>query len=58
LNVGHRYLNNNPFFQNSSLFSPVDYYRLNDNWGVGIQEQYEATTGILEETRAMPFTAI
>ena len=51
LNVGHRYLNNNPFFQNSSLFVVGGYYRLNDNWGVGIQEQYEATTGILEEQR-------
>ncbi len=51
LNVGHRYLNNNPFFQNSSLFLVGGYYRLNDNWGVGIQEQYEATTGILEEQR-------
>src|SRR6266487_3012464 len=51
LNVGHRYLNNNPFFQNSSLFLASGYYRLNDNWGVGAQEQYEATTGILEEQR-------
>ena len=51
LSVGHRYLNNNPFFQNSSLFVVGGYYRLNDNWGVGAQEQYEATTGILEEQR-------
>src|SRR5437773_2522717 len=51
LNVGHRYLNSNPFFQNSSLFLVGGYYRLNDNWGVGIQEQYEATTGILEQQR-------
>ena len=51
LNVGHRYLNSNPFFQNSSLFLVGGYYRLNDNWGVGVQEQYEATTGILEQQR-------
>jgi hypothetical protein len=51
LTVGHRYLNNNPFFQNSSLFVVGGYCRLNDNWGVGVQEQYEATTGILEEQR-------
>ena len=51
LNVAHRYLNGNPFFQDSSLFVVGGYYRLNDNWGVGVQEQYEATTGLLEEQR-------
>ncbi len=51
LNVGHRYLNNNPFFLNSSLFVVGGYYRLDDNWGIGVQEQYEASTGILEEQR-------
>jgi LPS-assembly protein len=49
--VGHRYLNNNPFFDNSSLFVVGGYYRINDNWGVGAQEQYEATTSTLEEQR-------
>jgi LPS-assembly protein len=51
LNFGHRYLNDNPFFDNSSLFVVGGYYRLNDNWGVGAQEQYEAATGTLEEQR-------
>ena len=51
LSVAHRYLNGNPFFQDSSLFVVGGYYRLNDNWGVGVQEQYEATTGLLEEQR-------
>ena len=50
-NVAHRYLNGNPFFQDSSLFVVGGYYRLNDNWGVGVQEQYEATTGLLDEQR-------
>jgi LPS-assembly protein len=49
--VGHRYLNGNPFFVDSSLFVVGGYYRVNDNWGVGVQEQYEATTGLLEEQR-------
>ncbi|MGA7273349.1 MAG: hypothetical protein WBX14_00745, partial [Candidatus Udaeobacter sp.] len=49
--VGHRYLNGNPFFPNSSLFVIGGYYRINDNWGVGVQEQYEATSGLLEEQR-------
>ena len=51
LTVGHRYLNDNPFFENSSLFVVGGYYRIDDNWGVGIQEQYEATTRVLEQQR-------
>ena len=51
LNIGHRYLNDNPFFDNSSLFVVGGYYRINDNWGVGAQEQYEAITHTLEEQR-------
>jgi LPS-assembly protein len=51
LSLGHRYLNENPFFNNSSLFVVGGYYRINDNWGFAIQEQYEATTGIVEQQR-------
>lgn len=51
INFAHRYLNQNPFFDNSSLYVFGGYYRINDNWGVGIREQYEGTTGILEEQR-------
>jgi len=51
VNVGHRYLNSNPFFENSSLFLVGGYYRIDDNWGVGVQEQYEATSKTLEEQR-------
>ena len=51
VSAGHRYLNTNPFFPHSSLFVVGGYYRLNDNWGVGVQEQYEAATGVLEQQR-------
>lgn len=51
VNLGHRYLNENPFFVNSSLFTFGGYYRIDDNWGVAVQEQYEASTGVLEEQR-------
>jgi lipopolysaccharide export system protein LptA len=51
LNVAHRYLNGNPFFQDSSLFVVGGYCRLNENWGIGVQEQYEAATGLLQEQR-------
>ncbi len=51
INFEHRYLNQNPFFDNSSLYVLRGYYRINDNWGIGIQEQYEGTTGVLEQQR-------
>jgi lipopolysaccharide export system protein LptA len=51
LSFGHRYLNDNPFFLNSSLFVVGGYYRINDNWGIGAQEQYEGATSTLEEQR-------
>ena len=51
INAGHRYLNDNPFFQHSSLFVVGGYYRVTDNWGFGFQEQYEGTVGIFQEQR-------
>jgi LPS-assembly protein len=51
LSIGNRYLHNNPFFDNSNLFVVGGYYRFGDNWGIGFQEQYEASTGILEQQR-------
>jgi lipopolysaccharide export system protein LptA len=51
ITLGHRYLNNNPFFDNSSLFTFGGYYRIDDNWGFGILEQYEAATNIFEQQR-------
>jgi LPS-assembly protein len=51
LTLGHRYLNGNPFFLDSSFFTIGGYYRINDNWGVGALEQYEATTNLLEQQR-------
>ncbi len=51
ITLGHRYLNNNPFFLNSSLITIGGYYRINDNWGVSALEQYEATTNIIEQQR-------
>ena len=51
ISFGHRYLNQNPFFDNSSLYVLSGYYRINDHWGIGIHEQYEGTTGILEQQR-------
>jgi LPS-assembly protein len=51
LSAGHRYLNSNPFFVNSSLYVVGGFYRLNDNWAIGFQEQYEGTTRTFEQQR-------
>src|SRR3989475_2526497 len=51
LSAGHRYLNDNPFFEHSSLFVAGGYYRISDNWAFGFQEQYEGTVGIFQEQR-------
>jgi len=51
VNLGHRYLNQNPFFPDSSLFVVGGYYRIDDNWGAGLQEQFESNTGRLEQQR-------
>jgi hypothetical protein len=51
LNFGHRFLNENPFFSNSSLYEFGAYYRINDHWAVGAYDRYEASTGFLEEQR-------
>jgi lipopolysaccharide assembly outer membrane protein LptD (OstA) len=51
LTVSHRYLQGNPIFLDSSLFTVGGYYRINDNWGVGFLESYEAETSILEQQR-------
>ncbi len=51
VSLGHRYLHDNPYFDNSSLIVVGGYYRLSDNWGFGMQEQYEGQTGTLEQQR-------
>ncbi len=51
LTLGHRFLRDNPYFVDSSLFTVSGYYRINDNWGVGFLEQYEANTNIVEQQR-------
>ena len=51
LSFAHRYLNQNPFFDNSSLYVFGGFYRIDDNWGIGISEQYEGTSGVLEQQR-------
>ncbi len=46
--VSHRYLDNNPFFQNSSLLRLNVYYRIDDNWAAGFSERYEFAQRLLQ----------
>jgi len=46
--VGNRYINNNPFFVNSNLITFGSYFRLNDNWALSFNEQYEVHDHTLE----------
>ncbi len=50
-NVGHRYINDNILFQDSSLLDFSAYYRLNDNWAFSLREAYEFTDNLLESQR-------
>lgn len=47
-NLGHRYIQNNPYFDDSSLITFTSYFRLNENWGLSVNEQYEMHDHVLE----------
>jgi LPS-assembly protein len=49
LRIGHRYLYENTFFQDSSDVTFTGYFRLNENWAFSIYEDYEAATGVFNE---------
>jgi hypothetical protein len=51
LNLGHRYINNNILFQDSSLVEFGGYVKFNDNWGFSFRETYEARDSTLESQR-------
>ena len=49
--IGHRYLNDNTFFDDSSLIRLGGYLRLGDHWGFSFYEQYEMEDSTLETQR-------
>ena len=51
LTVNHRYLSGNPYFSDSNQLSVGGYYRLNENWGIGVRETYEFDENLLKEQR-------
>lgn len=46
--VGHRFLNNNPFFLNSSNVRFGAYYRIDDNWSFSFTDQYEFSNSTMQ----------
>ncbi len=46
--LGHQYITDHPFFENSSLVYSRLYARLNENWGVSMNHVYEMDDNTLE----------
>lgn len=46
--IGHRFLNKNPFFPDSSLLTYRAYYRIDENWAVSASGRYEFDDRTLE----------
>jgi LPS-assembly protein len=51
LNVGHRYLDGNVLFQDSSLVDFGGYLKFTDNWGFSFRDTYEVNDSTLESQR-------
>ncbi len=47
----HRYIDGNPFFEDSSLLGIGGYFRLGDNWGFSFRDRYEFEDNTLQEQR-------
>ena len=46
--LGHQYISDNPYFQNSNLMFSRIYARLTDNWGLAANHVFEMDDGTLE----------
>ncbi|MGK0187774.1 MAG: LPS-assembly protein [Verrucomicrobiales bacterium] len=46
--LGHRLLQDHPFFEDSDLIDLRAYLRINDNWGAGMYHRYEIEDSTLE----------
>jgi LPS-assembly protein len=48
LTLGHQYIADHPFFENSSLIYSRVYARLNDDWGFSMNHVYESADNVME----------
>ncbi|MEI8311028.1 MAG: LPS assembly protein LptD [Verrucomicrobiota bacterium] len=53
LNIGHRYIDGNPFFSDNSQLNFSTYWRMNDHWAFSLYEQYEFVSKVLQYQRYM-----
>ncbi len=51
--IGHRYIDGNEFFDDNSQFDFFAYFRINENWGFSLYEQYEYFSNVLQYQRYM-----
>jgi LPS-assembly protein len=51
--VGHQYIDGNPFFADNSQIDFYVYWRINENWGVSVYEQYEFVSQVWQYQRYM-----
>jgi lipopolysaccharide assembly outer membrane protein LptD (OstA) len=51
--LGHRYIDGNEFFADNSQINFSAYWRINENWGFSIYEQYEYVSNVLQYQRYM-----
>jgi LPS-assembly protein len=51
--VGHQYIDGNPFFADNSQLDFYGYWRINDNWGFSVYEQYEFISQVWQYQRYM-----
>ena len=48
ISLGHQFITDHPFFENSSLVYSRIYARMNENWGISMNHVYEIDDGTLE----------
>jgi hypothetical protein len=48
LSIGHRFLQDHPFFQDSNLIDFGAYARVSENWGLSMYQRFEAADSTLE----------
>lgn len=46
--LGHQFINDNPYFQDSNLITTRVYTRFNDNWGFSMNHVFEGDDGTME----------
>ncbi len=51
ISLGHRYIDGNALFQDSSQLDVGAYFRINDNWAFSFRETYEFTDSLLQGQR-------